>query len=309
MSDEEDLGDDWDTCYIPRRFWILFIVLGTFLYGIYNVWYFALASYMAMFNGSGKTDCYGPGCDATFTCAGTLETSYHFRWCLLGLGSLVFSILALDSLYNKYAVEMFQFSGFLFFSAVVHMITCAMDFSYIYLCNDHYSYNVIIEMVLWPLGGLPFGYAVQHEVRQLDRYPIRYIDKLCFHQVQIYYLVWTGIKILFCCYATYEAFILGLRFHYGEAGMGATFRISGWSERLKMKYEMRDVAYNTFGMAMATGMDLGWTEDEYKLQRPLRPPTWFRPGVPGGMMPGVSMPVSAATAYDGFQDNRRNVLL
>lgn len=267
-----------------------------------------------------------------FTCEGTLESSYHFRWACLGIGSLVFGIIGLDSIYNKYPIEMFQFASFMLFAAVVHFATWLMDCSFYYLCDSHYSYNVIMEMIMnWPLG-FPFGYGTVLAVDKMETYPAKIIDHLCFYKIalcnfglchiSVWYAFWTFIKFWFCIYFAYEAFQLALLFYYGLAGMGACFSISNWKERLKTKYEMNDVAYNTFGMAMATGMDVGWQEDEFRLQRPLRQPTFFnngfRPGMPGmagmsgmmgGVMPGASMPVSAATAYDGFRDDRRNVLL
>lgn len=319
MSDDEDLGE---ICagLVYRRTWVFLLSLGFFLYGFYNSLYFLLVSYMFTFKME-PSSCYGPGCDAMLTCDGNREASYHFRVCVMTIGSLVFGVIGMNACYNKFAVEMFQFACWLVVVAVMSFTVWAMDEVYQTVCNDHYSYNLIMEMVLWPIAGLPLGKRIQYEIRQLKTYPAQYVDSLCFHNIGLWFGIITALRVLWWMFQAYQAFMLSQRFYYGKAGMGATFSLESWQQRLKLRYEVNELGYNTFDMAMNTGMDLGWTEDEFKLQRPLRPQHLYRgarpgmmgPGMMPGMMPGggisVSVPASVGMAYDGFQDDRRNVLL
>merc|ERR1719482_518438 len=139
----------------------------------------------------------------------------------------------------------------------------------------------------------------------MKEYPSGYVNQLAHHNIFTWYVLLYVFRIFLFLLLSYQAFVLAQRFHYGLAGMGINFSIEGWRKRLMLRYEINEVAYNTFDMACATGMDVGWTADEYILQRPLRQPHWYRGGMAGGMM----MPAGAAQAYDGFRDDRRNVLL
>lgn len=298
MSDEETLGD---TCGIKRKIWVLIVAICFLMYGIYNCLYFLIAAYVSMFTLQ-SSRCHGAGCsDAVIGCAATQEASYHFRVCVMSIGSLVFGVIAINSIYNKYPGDMFKFMAWLVFSAFVYATAGIMDAGYLVLCRDHYSYNTVAETLLWPIKGLPVTAGIKYEVRQLDVYSATYINNLCYGSVGFWFAVLTVAKVTFFMYAAYEAWCLAQRFHFGEAGLGATFSIEGWRKRLAMRYEVNEVGYNTMDMAWATAMDAGWTEDEFKLQRPLRQSPYS--GFPG------YMPYAASHAYDGIVDDRRNVLL
>jgi len=166
------------------------------------------------------------------------------------------------------------------------------------LCDSHYSFNVVSDALLWPVPDLPVKTGIKYEIRQLDSYPKAYVDALVYHNVSLIFGLWTLLRVFFLFHAAYNAFILSERFHYGLAGMGATFSIESWQKRLKMRDEVQEVGYNTLAMMTKTGLDLGWEGDEYKEERlDNRPRHWYR------------QPAAAARAYDGFQDDRRNVLL
>jgi hypothetical protein len=221
------------------------------------------------------------------------------------IGSLYFGHLGLLACFEKYAIEMFQFSCWLLTISVVHATVFALDAVYFYACDRHYSYNVVQEAIMWPYRGLPFGYLVQYEVSQMTSYDSGYINSLTGYKVGLIHAIWLCVVAAFWLYAAYEAFILSMRFHYGLAGLGTTFSIATWKENLEMRYSFKDDGYGTLGAAFNTGMDLEWDEDEYYLQRPLRQ-HWWR----SGFMPGrAAMPASISTSYDGFRDDRRNVLL
>lgn len=279
------------------------MVLAVFflMYGIFNGIYFVLVAYVEMFRMT-PSGCSGPGCNGNnLTCAATQESSYHLRVAVMTIGSLIFGVLGINSVYNKYAIDMFQFSCWVLCVAALYLTVGLLDGAYLLICDKHYSYNLVQQTVLSSIFGfMPFNRGIQYEIKQLDTYPRGYVDTVCYHNVAAWFAIMTLFKVGFFAYAAFQAFILAQRFHYGMAGMGATFSIGGWQERLKARYDIDDVGYNTFGMACATAMDVGWEEGEYQLQRPLRQPQMYR----GAMMPGA-----AATAYNGFQDDRRNVLL
>lgn len=294
MSDEDSLGN---ACFIPRRILVLLIAIGFLVYGVYMALYFVMFTMVHMTKMT-PSHCSGPGCNDIMTCDGTRVATYHFRICVMGIGSLVFGIHGVNAIQNKYASDLFNFSWAMGVAAIVYFFVMCMDGVYMVLCGNSYSYNVIAEAILWPVPG-PVHAGTKFEIRQLNSYPRGYVDALSYRDVFAMFCAFSMIRVCFFLFAAYQSFVLSQRFHYGLAGMGANFSIEGWRKRLMMRYEINEIAYSTFEKAGATGMDLGWQEDEFHLQQPLRKPHWYR-----GMMPG-----GAAKAYDGFTDDRRNVLL
>lgn len=294
MSDEDTLGTVF---FMPRRVFVQLIALGFLVYGALSAFYFTIFAYVNMAKLT-PNHCSGPHCNDTLTCAGTEEASYHFRVAVMSIGSLYFGISGVNAVQNKYASDLFNFAWAMVAFAAVYFIVMCMDGSYLALCGNHYSYNTISEAVLWPIRG-PVNNGIKYEIRQLNKYPADYVNTLCFHNVYMMFACFYMARVIFFLFAAYQSFVLSQRFHYGLAGMGANFSIEGWRKRLMMRYEINEVAYNTFDMALANGMDVGYAEDEFNLNKPLRKPHWYR-----GMMPGAQ-----AQAYDGFSDDRRNVLL
>jgi len=294
MSDEDTLGTVF---FIPRRIFVLLIACGFLAYGIYSALYFIIYGYVHMATLT-PTHCSGPGCNDVMSCDGTRDATYHLRICVVGIGALVFGITGVNAIQNKYASDLFNFSWALAVCAIVYLSVMLLDLAYEATCGNNYSYNTIAETILWPIPG-PVNNAIKYEIRQLNVYPSGYVNALSFHNVALMHVGFSLVRVVFFAFAAYQSFVLAQRFHYGVAGMGANFSIEGWRKRLMARYEVNEVAYNTFSMACATGMDVGWTDDEFQLNKPLRKPHWYR-----GMMPGAS-----AQAYDGFRDDRRNVLL
>jgi len=295
MSDESSLGT---TCFIPRRFYVLFFAIGFLTYGIYNALYYTIFSY-ASFTTMTPSHCSGPGCSDVLTCAATRESTYHLRLCILMIGSLVFGVSGVNACLAKYADDMCRFAFWLVAVGVTYLVIMLFDLTYIVVCGSHYPFNVVSDALLWPVPDFPVKTGIKYEIRQLDTYPKGYVDALVYGNVTEVFVCWTLLRVFFFFHAAYNAFILSERFHYGLAGMGATFSIESWQQRLKMRDEVQDVAYNTFAMMKTAGMDLGWEGDEFKEQRlDNRPRHWYR-----------GQPAAAARAYDGFQDDRRNVLL
>lgn len=293
MSDEDSLGK---SCCISKKLYVLIIAIGFLSYGIYNALYYTLFHFVS-FTSLTPTHCSGPRCNDLLTCEGTQESSYHLRICIIAIGSVVFGISGVNAIINQYAEDTFKFAWWLVAAGAVYFVVMLFDGAYMVLCGGHYSYNTVSEAVLWPVPDLPVRTGIKYEIRQLNTYPTAYVDALCYHSVAIFFALWSLMRICLFFHAAYQAFILAERFHYGLAGMGATFSIEGWQKRLKMREESAEVMYNTMAMAKTTGMDLGWEEDEFKLNRPMTQ-HWYR-----GMQP------AAARAYDGFNDDRRNVLL
>jgi len=295
MSDEESLGT---VCFIPRRFYVLFFAICFLVYGIYNAMYYTIF-HVSGFATMTPSHCSGPRCNDLLTCAATQESSYHLRLCVLMIGSLVFGISGVNACLGKYADDMCRFAFWCVAAGVLLLAIMLFDGAYLVLCGSHYSFNVVSDGLLWPVPDLPVKTGIKYEIRQLDTYPKGYVDALVYHNVGLIFASWTLLRVFFLFHAAYNAFILSERFHYGLAGMGATFSIESWQERLKMRDEVQEVGYNTLAMMKTTGMDLGWEGDEYREQRlDNRPRHWYR-----------GQPAAGARAYDGFQDDRRNVLL
>jgi hypothetical protein len=298
MSDEDSLGS---TLCFPRRIYVLLVAIGFLVYGVYNALYYITLGAINMTSMKPTHGCHGAACDELMSCSATLESSYNVRLAIVAIGSLVFGIIGTNAIYNKYAADLYKFSWWLVVCSVLMAGVLLMDASYLVLCRDHYSYNIITEVILWPIFGLPVSQGVKYEIRQLNTYPSKYVNALTHHNMMGWYVAGMLLKIAFFAHAAFQSFVLSQRFHYGMAGMGANFSIEGWRKRLMLRYEINEVGYNTMDLSFATAMDMGWEKDEYKLTKPLNQPHWYR----GGMMPGPGM----GNAYDGFHDDRRNVLL
>lgn len=302
--DDDDLDNDnafGKYACMHRRWYIFFVCLGFFLYGLMNLSYFLFYSYVRLFEMRPSRHCVGPRCDQMLTCPSTQESSYELRLCVMTIGALVFGATGLMATLQRYANEMYSFAGWLIASCVLFATIALLDGAYMFICGGHYSSNMIQETLLWPIHNWPVNEGIKYELRQIKEYPAEYVNNIVHHNVAQFYLAWVGIRIIFFAAFAQQSYVLAQRFHYGLAGMGINFSIGNWSKRLLLKKEMNEVAHNTFDMAYATGMDLGWTEDEFLLQRPMRQQArWY-----GGSMMHTGM----AQAYDGFSDDRRNVLL
>lgn len=298
MSDEAHLGT---TCFIPKRTYALLIAIGFTLYGVFNGLYFIVFFYK-MQGKMTPTHCSGSRCSDLMTCDATLESTYHVRLIVLTLGSLVFGISGINAIHNKYGPDMFNFGCWLVFVVALLGATLFFDFSYLTVCSKHLSYNVIQEAVMWPIPNLPVHNGIKYEVGQMNSYPSAYVNALSNHNVFGLYAIWTLLKMAFFSHAAWMAFKLAERFHYGVAGMGANFSIEGWRQRLMMREEINTVAANTFGMALETCGDVDWREDEYLFSRQNK---HKRYAYFGSLPDNIKDP----GAYDGFKDDRRNVLL
>jgi len=295
MSDEDSLGN---SCCLRRRTYVLILAIGFLVYGLYNALYYITYG-LVSFTSMTPSHCSGPRCNDILTCDATRETTYHLRISIITIGSLVFGISGVNAIMNKYGEDTFKFGCWLVAAGVVYVVIMLIDGAYLVLCGNHYSYNTVAEALLWPVPDLPVSLGIKFEIRQLNSYPKNYVDSLCYHNVVIYFILFSLARTALFFHAAYQSFILSERFHYGIAGMGATFSIEGWQKRLALRDEMREVSYNTLAMAKTTGMDLGWVEDEYKDNREPSTRQWYR---------GIQ-PSAATRAYDGFSDDRRNVLL
>lgn len=294
MSDEDSLGS---TLGLPRRIYVLLVAIGFLVYGVYNALYYITLGAINMTSMKPTHGCHGKACDDLMTCSASLESSYHFRICVVAIGSLVFGIIGTNAIYNKYAPDLYKFSWWLVVCSVLMASVLLMDAGYLVLCRDHYSYNIIAEVILWPILGMPVSQGIKFEIRQLNSYPSNYVNALTHHNIMGWYTAWMLFKVAFFAHAAFQGFVLTQRFHYGLAGMGANFSIEGWKKRLMMRYEINEVGYNTMDMSFKTAMDMGWDESEYVATKPLQQSHWYKPEQGMGK------------AYDGFHDDRRNVLL
>jgi hypothetical protein len=219
------------------------------------------------------------------------------------LGSAFFGSRAIHALMNKYALETHHFGCWLAALAVMYTFVLLADGFYYYDCCSNYSYNVIAEAALWSIpSSLPVNKGVKYELQRMKAYPAEYIDKLASLNVGGFYFILIVFKIVFLCHASWTALRLADRFHFGVFGLGANYSIQGWQQRLKLREEYSQVAGNTLDMALATAMDVDWDKDEFQLRRPLRggiARQWYRGAAQG----------QTARAYDGFSDDRQNVLL
>jgi len=298
MSDEDLLGK---TCFIPKRLYVLIVALWCTVYGTSNVLYYIVFAF-ANQGSMTPTHCSGHRCHEVLSCSATTHSSYHFRLCVMVLGCTVFGIKGINAMANKYAGETYNFACWLAALMAVYTFVLIVDGLYFFTCDGLYSYNVIAEAIMWPIHNVPVNSGMKFEVGRMKAYPGHYINELLVLKVQYWYLFLMLLKIAFLCHASWTAFLLADRFHYGIAGMGANFSIEGWRKRLLMRDEVEQVASSTLDMALMTAMDVDWDKDEFQLRRPLRggmARQWYR-----GVLSGQT-----AKAYDGFRDDRQNVLL
>lgn len=275
------------------------------LYGCLNLLYYTVFSLERMGNIT-PSHCSGHRCNDVLSCDATRKSSWHFRVCIMILGSFVFGIKGINALYNKYGTGLYTFAFWLIACAGMYLFVFAADFLYGGLCGEAqgfaYSYNVITEGLLWPISNFPVTNGHKYQVAKLNSYPANYINALVGLEVQWVYIAATILKIGLLIFGAYEAFTLAESFQYGAIGLGANYSINEWRKRLLVRQELDQVTRNSLDMAFMTAMDVDWDRDEFQLRRPLRGGMarhWYR-----GVMQGQS-----AKAYDGFSDNRQNVLL
>lgn len=295
MSDEEVLGT---VCYIPSRIYVMMLALGFTAYGASN-WLYYMIFFYRIEGHMTPTHCSGSRCDDIISCDATRRSSYEIYQFIVVFGSLIFGLHGINALMNKYPGDTFNFGCWLIaFVALCAFITL-MDFAYTVAC-DSYSYNVISEVIFWPTPHLLVNEGVKYEIRQLNTYPRVYINALAGLRVFLVYVFMHFVKMVFFIHGAWVTIRLAQRFHYGVAGMGANFSIEGWQKRLQAREEVSQVAQNTWDMAVMSALDLDWDKEDFQMRRPLRNSRhWYRGFVPG----------AAARAYDGFRDDRRNVLL
>jgi len=289
MSDDNALGRSCG-CF-NRTTWVWLVAVGFLLYGVCNSLYYIMYAYVG-FTSMTPKHCSGHRCDDILTCDATRDSSYNLRVCVLTIGSLVCGISAVNALANKYASDLYSFAMWLIAAGVLYLAVLVLDGAHMAICGNSYTYNTIAEALFWPLPNLPVNDGIKHEIKRLDAYPSNYVDALSYHNVFLWFAFLSVAKSMVFFYTANEAFHLAQRFHYGVAGMGATFSIGGWKENLELRNEIREVSYNTFAMAKTTWQDLGWQDDEFKQN-----------------LGGSAYPSAAAKAYDGFSDDRQNVLL
>lgn len=297
MSDEDVLGT---VCYIPSRVYVQILALGFALYGGLMCLYCIIFFYDI----EGKltpTHCSGPTCAEVMTCNATRQASYEiYQWIFI-VGSAVCGFHGVNATMNRYPENTFNFACWLVAVIALVAFITLMDFIYVVTC-DALSYNVISQVILWWTPNLLVNEGVKYEIKQLNAYPRNYVNALAGLRVFPVYLFIQFVKILLCIHGAWVTFMLAEKFQYGIAGMGANFSIEGWRKRLRAKEEFTEVVNNTLDMAHLTALHgPDWDKDDFELRRPLREKRmhWYR-----GFVPGV-----AARAYDGFRDDRRNVLL
>jgi|Transcript_55805 hypothetical protein len=295
MSDEDVLGT---VCYIPSRVYVGLLALGFTLYGCYQSFYYILFFY-AIEGKMTPNHCSGSACEEVFSCRASLNASNEVYKVILVVGSLVCGFNGINAMMNRYPSDTYNFGCWLVAVVALCAFVTMWDFLYAAACGG-FSYNVISQVILWNIPHLLVNEGVKYEVRQLNAYPRAYINALAGMRVFPVYLFLQLVKILFFVHGAWVTFLLAQRYQYGIAGMGATFSIEGWRKRLQARDEITEVVQNTWDMAKLSAMDLEWDREDLDLRRPLRQGRhWYRGFVPG----------AAARAYDGFRDDRRNVLL
>lgn len=308
MSDDEVLGT---TCFIPRRTYLAVLAIFIALYGVFNTLYYALLFYTSTFEmHPERPPCVGHRCHDTLNCDATRRSSFNLRISLMTIGSLVFGVRGFNAIVNKYDYEMFAFGCWLAFLSALLLIVLIFDNVYYYACDEYYSYNAMAETLLFPIKRIPVNSGIKYMVSVLESYPGVYIDNEAGFHVLRWYNIVQGLKIAFFAHFAQTAFILADRFHYGIACMGATFSIDGWRRRLLLKQDMEE----SYSSAEIIPLMIGSMESQMGLIdaddfEPARRPYNGGLGSTGMARQWYQGRMKDPRAYDGFKDDRANVLL
>lgn len=311
MSDDAVIGK---TCGMPTRQYIKYVCIAMLAWGLFSAAWSTWNALNLMVNDMQHAHCHGQGCDDTLSCNATVQASHLVRYTTTVLGCIYFGIQGLIAIQNVYADKAYAVACWFLAIVIINAVTVVWDTGYFFLCDYHFSYNVIALSVLMPIHNFPIYNGIKMKVANMHHWPAVYTNELVGHTMpgrnlfsylgvepcQTIYMVRTLILCAFFAHASWVTFTMAYRFHYGMIGLGASFRIDNWQERLKLKEEASEVFYNTLEMAYEGGLDADWDRDEYMLRRALTRPHWYRGNMPNGGM---------AKAYDGFRDDRRNVLL
>lgn len=257
MSDDGVLGH---VCCVRRTRIILLVSILFSLYGAFHSVMLMVFMYTSQKSITPK-HCSGSRCTEILTCHGLQEATWHVKEVAFVIGGLVFGPLGAYGVLHRFPKDVFFFGVFLSGLAVLYTVLMIVDLLYMLGC-DRYSYNVVEETLLWDIPGIPVRNGVKYEVERMETFPYGYLDAFTYRPVHRMYVFIEIGQIVVWAFLAYQAFLVAERLYYGRIGLGANFSIEDWRENAILKFQMRDVAYNTLDMAAASFSDVGWEYDE-----------------------------------------------
>mmetsp|Transcript_131799 Transcript_131799/g.328669 ORF Transcript_131799/g.328669 Transcript_131799/m.328669 type:complete len:253 (-) Transcript_131799:34-792(-) len=237
MSEDKFLGAAF-FC-IPRRLYVLVFAILTLAYGVVGVVRTLLQEALPGEAGAAawqsQDRCIGHGCNDVLSCRGLREASFHFREVTSIFAGWLFGYWGVHGALHGYIDDLLYFAGFVFGCAVALVVIAAADGFYVLGCGE-YPLNVVDEAILWSLPDVPVRDVVKTEIREaMVSYPVAFVNRLSRLNVYLVYLLVEAAGAAFFLYTAHQVMLLAQLTRHGVLGLGATYDLSTWRERMMLR--------------------------------------------------------------------------
>lgn len=248
MSDDKQLGK---VCCLPRRYFCILLGVAFLIYCV--AWLVENLIFYYLLRGGTLTPkhCSGHRCYQILTCRGMQDVTWKLREIVAVGGGIVFSAMGIMGGINQKGKQAKMFSFFLLSIAVVYAFNAVADAAFTIGCQS-WPYNVVDLVILWPyplsLMNWPVSSKAREEIRLLETYSTSDIDQLTNMSVGKWYAFFVVAAVSWWLYAFRGVFTLSQYFHHGTAGLGPTFDLQIWRDRIVVKRECGDLIGHTVDM-------------------------------------------------------------
>lgn len=238
MSDDKFVGRALGC--IPRRLFVLMIACFGCIYGSGGLLYAVLMRHLPGEAGPAvwhaEDRCTGHRCADVFTCRGMREGTFHFREVVVIVAAAPFGYWGVLGSLHRHVPDLQWFGSFMLGLAAFLSALVLADAVYTWSCEE-YPLNVVDEGLLWMWPTrFPVREAVKHEVRDIMvSYPVDFMNHLANFNVFAFYCAVELVAILLFAYAGAQALQLASLISYGTYGLGASYDIRDWRERVILK--------------------------------------------------------------------------
>lgn len=239
MSDEKFLGKSlW--C-IPRKQFVLFIAICTFLSALVEATYLVFIKWMLQGRSLTPQHCHGHVCTEVATCIGSASGTYDFQRAVSIIGGIFIGYIGLIGAWNGDSSRLQTFGSFLLFKLAMLATFGAVDTSYYFLC-EAYPYNVVAGSVLFPFPNWPMPETQKLQITEGQRwFPEGFMHDAA-HEETIWplYSALTAFQIFLLGYTAHQANYLAEHCAFGVFGLGANYEVRNWRDRKIFKDKVND---------------------------------------------------------------------
>lgn len=249
MSDEHFEGRS--LFCIPRRYFVVALALCVWLRGALSLVYLIFLKELPGEEGSAaqqrESHCVGHSCRQILTCGGTRAATFHTREVITLFSNMLFGYWGVLGTMYGYMNDTVWFATYLSLFPLLLGSVFAADGAYTLICGA-YPLNVVDEALLWHVPNFPIQEAMKIELRDaMIKYPVRFTNKLVERNVFLYYAVVELAVAAFIAYCSKQVFAHAQFTHHGLLGLGATYDIGEWRQRLALRSGRKALAEGGYG--------------------------------------------------------------